>query len=391
MNNRERENATLSFEKPVDRGAVEETFPPWNLTFDRWVKEGLPSEVANKLVNMAQREIGPESCYLGDVIADGCCNYEQYLGFDAVKRLYFDVPFRNFEVKVLEETDEYILRQDFDGWHRKYYKDRDFHEEVKPVVSNEEDWYKLKEWAKQEIEKYFTDENIHKIFSRYTEGQLKGEYSVRYCMPGFFWVPRTLFGIAEHMMAFYDYPEVLHDINEFILQFYLDKLGKALDILPADVLYMMEDLSGANGPMLSPALFDEFVGSYYKRLVPMLKEKGVRHVIVDTDGDFNILIPNFIEAGIEGFLPMDVNAGMDIVAVRQKYPKLKFIGAFNKLEIAKGKEAIDKEFERLMPVIRQGGYIPGCDHQVAPSTSLDDYKYYIKRLQEVMLEAGADL
>ena len=86
---------------------------------------------------------------------------------------------------------------------------------------------------------------------------------------------------------------------------------------------------------------------------------------------------------------LDVNAGMDIVKVRQKFPDLKFIGAFNKLEIAKGKEAIDKEFERLMPVIRQGGYIPGSDHQVAPSTSLADYQYYVSRLKEAMKEAGS--
>ena len=50
-------------------------------------------------------------------------------------------------------------------------------------------------------------------------------------------------------------------------------------------------------------------------------------------GSFNRLIPDFIEAGVDGFLPMDVNAGMDIVKVRQLYPGLKFIGGFNKLTI----------------------------------------------------------
>ena len=149
----------------------------------------------------------------------------------------------------------------------------------------------------------------------------------------------------------------------------------------------MEDLSGKNGPMLSPEHFDEFVAPYYKKLVPFLKEHGVKHVFVDTDGDFTALIPNFMESGIEGFLPMDVNAGVDIVKVREKYPNLKFIGGFNKLTIPDGKEAIDKEFERLMPVIRQGGYIPATDHQVAPSTSLENYLYYVEKLKRVMTEA----
>jgi len=81
---------------------------------------------------------------------------------------------------------------------------------------------------------------------------------------------------------------------------------------------------------------------------------------------------------------------MDIVAVRKEYPNLKFIGAYNILCIAEGKKAIDREFERIIPVIRQGGYIPGSDHQVAPSTSFEDYKYYILLLKEVMNEACKD-
>ena len=75
---------------------------------------------------------------------------------------------------------------------------------------------------------------------------------------------------------------------------------------------------------------------------PSLKALGIPGIIVDTDGDFNKIIPNFIAAGVDGFLPMDVNAGMDIVAVRKEFPNLKFIGGFNKLLIEQGKEAIDE-------------------------------------------------
>ncbi len=88
---------------------------------------------------------------------------------------------------------------------------------------------------------------------------------------------------------------------------------------------------------------------------------------------------------------MDVNAGMDIVKIREMFPRLKFIGGYNKLRIAEGREAIDREFERILPVIRGGGYIPGADHQVPPSASLKDYRYYIERLKQVMEQAGADL
>ena len=393
MTNRGRENATLSFLKPNDRGAVEETFFPWTLTLERFAKEGLPPSLAEGIKDIVNdsgvQESGLEK-YLNVAWGEGIFNYEKYLGFDPVRRVGFTLPFRIFEEKIIEDTPGFVIKSDRAGKQLKCYKQSGLVEELKQVVACEEDWKKLKEHSERELAEHFTDEKIKKAYSSLREGHQRGDYSIRMNIEGFFWTPRDLMGIEPHMYAFYDHPEMLHDINTYILKVYLEKLTKVLEILPADVLYIMEDLSGKNGPMISPGLFDEFVGSYYKRLIPALKSKGVKNVFVDTDGDFKKLIPNFIEAGVEGFLPMDVNAGMDIVAVRKEFPNLKFIGAYNKLCIAEGKEAIDREFDRIIPVIRQGGYIPGADHQVAPSASLENYRYYIDRLKEVMLLAGEE-
>ena len=63
-----------------------------------------------------------------------------------------------------------------------------------------------------------------------------------------------------------------------------------------------------------------------------MRSKGVRHVIVDTDGDFRRLIPNFRKVGVDGFLPIDVNAGVDIVAVREKHPDVSFIRRVQQIE-----------------------------------------------------------
>ncbi len=389
MNARQREYATLTFEKNMDRGAVEETFHPWNLTIDNWKGNGLPEKIAEGIFDSKDKGIGKAASYFK--VMEGVYDYEKYLGLDAVLRMSFTLPFRNFNEKIIKDTQEYRIKLHANGWQKKHYKNRNLVEEYRPVVCSKDDWYKLKEKAEEQLKKYYTDEIIEKVFLPYCKGHQEGEYPVRLSIQGFFWLPRELFGIKEHMMAFYDFPEVMHDIDEFCLDVFCDKLGKVLNIIPADIVYIKEDLSGVNGPMVSPAFFDEFIGRYYRSLVSFLKKKGVGHVFVDTDGDFNVLIPNFIKAGINGFLPMDVNAGMDIVEVRKKYSKLKFIGGFNKLEIARGREAIDREFKRILPVIRQGGYIPGSDHQVAPSTFFKDYMYYISRKKEVMQEAGKDI
>ena len=389
MNHSERILMTLGFEKRTERGAVLETFFPWDKTINRWCEEGLPKEYSpSRLYPPADGYMGR---YLSDQMSDPVYAYERYLGFDGVKRMAFRIPFSCFDETVMEETDTYMVRLDTDGWVRKYHRNSNLVEEVKAPVTGEEDWNALKEKVREHLALYCTDENIRKVYGRYVAGHEAGDYSIRFRLTGFFWLSRMLMGIEEQMYAFYDMPEVLHDMNQFAVDIYKEYLDKVFDIIQPEVLLLEEDLSGCNGPMISPDIFNEFVGDYYRQLFPFLKEKGVKNVFIDTDGDFNRLIPDFIEAGVDGFLPMDVNAGMDIVQVRQLYPGLKFIGGFNKLTIEEGKEAIDREFERILPVIRSGGYVPGCDHQATPDSSFDNYRYYIKRLKEVMEEAGRDI
>lgn len=359
VNTRERAIGTLEFRNMRGEGCVLETFFPWDKTVRHWIDQGLSPQFSPEHIYPWARDDETERNYLSRGMTEGVAAYERELGFDDLRRVNFQIPFFRFckegEIK------------DFSTW-----------EKVKVLV-------------RQEMEKYCTEENIERIFGIYREGHERGEYSVRMRASGFFWTPRDLMGIEDHLFAFYDEPELMHDMNEFVLEMYLKYLVPLVKILQPEVFLFPEDLSGKNGPMLSPECFDEFVGAYYQRLFPVLRENGVKNIFVDTDGDFRLLIPNFMKAGVDGFLPMDVNAGMDIVAVRKEFPELKFIGAFNKLVLLENREAIDKEFERIMPVIRQGGYIPGLDHQAAPNTSLESYKYYIEKLKEAMKEAGADL
>lgn len=394
MTNRERENKTLGFEKP-DRGSAEETFYPWVLTKERFKADGFPADIADGAKDITNDIVGNKANqtekYLPSAWGEGVMEYEKWLGFDPVRRIHFVLPFRRFEEKLIEDTPEYTIKQDIYGRQMYQKKGSEIETEHKPTIGDTADWERLKAHADKELEQYFTDEAIESAYGYLKEGHDRGDYSIRLNIEGFFWVPRELMGIEAHLYAFYDEPELIHDINEYILKVYSTKLMKVIELVQPDVVYLMEDLSGKNGPMISGDTFNEFVGIYYKRLIPLLKEKGVKHVFVDTDGDFNMIIPNFLKAGVEGFLPMDVNAGMDIVKVRTEFPNLKFIGGFNKLRIAEGPEAIDKEFERILPVVRGGGYIVGSDHQVAPSTSLVNYQYYIRRLKEVMEQAGADL
>jgi uroporphyrinogen-III decarboxylase len=48
------------------------------------------------------------------------------------------------------------------------------------------------------------------------------------------------------------------------------------------------------------------------------------------------------------------------------------------------------EFERILPVMRSGGYIPSVDHQTPPGVSLDNYRIYIKLFKEYTQTAAKE-
>jgi hypothetical protein len=93
-----------------------------------------------------------------------------------------------------------------------------------------------------------------------------------------------------------------------------------------------------------------------------------------------------IKGGVTGMGPMEVAAGMDVVEVRKAFPRLQIIGGIDKRLVAEGKGAIDAELKRKVPpLVKDGGYIPCCDHSVPPDVSWKNFRHYRHRLMELVV------
>jgi len=200
-------------------------------------------------------------------------------------------------------------------------------------------------------------------------------------LEGFFWFPRELFGIEPHLLAFYDQGELMREMNEALADWMLETIERFCRVAVPDFMTFAEDLSYNLGPMISKDCYEEFMTPYYGRVVPELKRRGIR-VIVDSDGDISKAIPWFIDAGIEGALPLERRAGVDVAALRESFPGFVLIGGFDKMVMKEGEAAMRAEFERLLPTMRRGGYIPSVDHQTPPDVSLENYRCYVRLLRE---------
>ena len=218
-------------------------------------------------------------------------------------------------------------------------------------------------------------------WGRLAEEQRRGDIVIWFTFEGFFWFPRTLLGIEPHLYAFYDQPELMHRINSDLAEWQLKALDAICSVCSPDFMTFAEDMSYNHGPMLSKELFDEFLLPYYRKVTPPIRERGVLSII-DSDGDITVPAGWFEEAGLDGILPLERQAGVDVVGIRKVHPRMLFIGCYDKMVMNKGEAAMRTEFERLMPAAKQGGLIISCDHQTPPGVSYSDYKLYVRLFRE---------
>ena len=213
-----------------------------------------------------------------------------------------------------------------------------------------------------------------------------GEAIAWITLDGFFWFPRTLFGIEPHFYAFFDQPRLVHRINEDLAAYHLKCIEQFCEVCTPDFMTFAEDMSYNHGPMLSKEMFDEFLAPYYRLVIPELERRGIVPLI-DSDGDVEPMIPWLEGVGIRGILPLERMAGVDVARIRANHPEWIMIGGFDKTVMHLGEATVRAEFKRLMPVLRQGRFVPSVDHQTPPEVSMEEYREYVAMLREVAAEA----
>jgi len=243
------------------------------------------------------------------------------------------------------------------------------------VIASHDDYDRLREHL------YPPFEQAGPQLKAWAAEQDRGDAVVWISLDGFFWFPRTLLGIERHLYAFYDQPDLMHRMNQDQADYLVAILKWLAPICRPAFMTFAEDMSYNHGPMLSHDLFDDFLLPYYRQIVPVLEEMGTR-VLVDTDGDVTAMVPWLQTAGIEGVLPLERQAGVDAIALRRQFPKFLMIGQYDKMVMPHGEPAMRAEFERLLPAMRSGGFIPSVDHQTPPGVSLDQYRIYLRLLEE---------
>ena len=373
MTGRERFLATMSH-KPTDR-------PPnwemgiWGQTADRWFAEGMPRD----------------KVYLDFFVG------EPYFDFDLRRDMGVNtemVP--PFDEETLEEDERYVIVRHATGVVSKALKEGtvrgtrpSMDQYLDFPVKDRQDFLKIKErYDPHSPVRYplFWESNARAWRNRdyVLAWHAQGEGHA-----GLYWRARQWMGTEGLSLAFHDNPKLVHEMFDFHADFVIEVTKRALADVEIDYFYFGEDIAYKTAPLVSPQTYREFFVPRYKRMIEHLKNSGVKHVALDSDGNLEVLLPMVMECGFDSIVPCEIAAGMEPLELRRKFGrKLGLWGGIDKRALSRDKKAIEEEMLRKVPqLLEDGGYIPHLDHTFPPDIPYENFLYYLE-LKHKLLEGS---
>jgi hypothetical protein len=351
--------------KPVDRCPIRD-FGFWDETLLVWKKYGLPEFVVNG--PPADEYFGMDPMRVCAGLTDLCPFFEEQLIEDRgdseiVRDLDGVVVERGKIMSAIPAHLDHLLK-DRESWER-HYKPR-----LRPDAR--ERFHSQEPWTRTQVEDWVRPDRDYPL-SMYA-GSLYGRQ-------------RQWFGLVRVSEVIYDDPKLFEEIAETcadvviaMIEMFCGELG-----VRPEAANMWEDMCYNAGPLISPKTFKQVLVPHYRRIVDALHRYGVDVVSLDCDGKIDRLVPLWLEAGVNCMFPLEVGTwGADPVEYRKEYGRdLLMMGAFDKRILARGKDEITAEVERLAPLVEEGGFIPFCDHLVPPDVPLSNYVHYLNEAKRV--------
>jgi len=351
MTARERCLAALNHEEG-DRVPIHDT--PWQTTIARWHREGLPEDQS------------PAA----------------YFGYERVAQgadLSFQLP-----EEVLEETETYRISKDAWGATTRVFKCQESTPELIDFLITDRG-----QWEEHKPRLAWNESRVGWQQALATNQSLRESGAFVTFQAGFGYdrVQRFV-GAPQVLEAMLDDPGWVMDMMDTVADLVIAAADAMLSRgLRFDGAFLWNDMAYRNGTFFSPAAYRRLELPSQKRMCDFCHANGLP-VILHTDGDVRELIPMLIEAGFDCLQPLEVKAGMDLVALKREYgDRLAFMGGIDVRAMAHPDPAvIEHEIRTKVPVAKQGGgYIYHSDHSVPDNVSFEQYA----RVMELVAEYGS--
>jgi uroporphyrinogen-III decarboxylase len=358
MTTRERLIAVFAGRRPDRLPNVE--FGYWEETLGLWHETGLPRRIQTDAA------------------------LEEYLNLEGLT-IFSEVPVKNglypqFERKVLEDDGVRRIIRDEEG---NICEIRPGHSTMPRYIRfglrTREDWERLKR-ERLDVD---ADGRIGDCVAFAASARQRGSPLFFHAGSLFGWL-RNWMGLEGLCLALMTERKWVEEMMDHLTHMTLSLIERALPGLQVDLAWWWEDMCYNRGSLISPRLFGEMLVPRYRQITGALRQHAIGVNVLDCDGRIHDLVPGWLDAGINCMFPLEV-AHTDAFRLREEFgDRILLLGGVDKLALIAGKESIDREIERLVPLVAKGRYIPCLDHRVPADVTLENYLYYLRR-KEMLL------
>ena len=175
-----------------------------------------------------------------------------------------------------------------------------------------------------------------------------------------------LFGIDRFSILLYDDPAWLDEVMEKCTDFSIEG-GRRMIEAGVDAIWFADDYGNISAPFMSPAHFKKHIIPHLSRMLDEFK-KWPLPVVMHSDGHIRPLLDLIVPTGINGYHPVEKQAGMDLSEIKRTYGKsLCLLGNVNnKTTLVSGSvEEVAAEAKECIRIAAPGGgYILTSDHSL---------------------------
>jgi uroporphyrinogen decarboxylase len=143
--------------------------------------------------------------------------------------------------------------------------------------------------------------------------------------------------------------------------------------MEVDAFTLSEDMAYKKQAMMSPPLMEEFLLPRYRELYAFFKERGLKALVMDSDGYNGQILDVLYPEALDGIEPVEIAAGNDPEEMLRRYPGIFIHGGVDKRELLRAEAAT-----RYRTAWEHGTYIPHTDHGVPPDIPLRNFLYYVE-------------
>ena len=325
---------------------------PWRGTVKRWEREGMPKGM----------------------------DWRDFFDVDKKEGISIDITPR-YPVKIIEETDKYIISTTPWGATQKCLKEADATAEVLEFKVTD-----AEAWADAKARMTLDDDRIpwKHLEKNYDKWRAEGRWISANFWFGFDVSHSRMTGTDTMLITLLDEPELAQDIFDTYLRSCEALFQRVWDAgYHFDEVYWPDDMGYKGTAFFSSDVYKEVLKPYHTRAVQWAHDHGVP-ARLHSCGDITKLLPDIVDTGIDALNPLEVKSGFDAYAVKQKYgDKIVLHGGMN-AQLWGNTEAAVAEVREKLPYLKEGGgYIFASDHTIPNNVSLETMKCIIEEAKRL--------